>query len=78
MRILAFVNYLTGALVLQDLVTSGHEVVGVVQFPEDPTRPLPGPEYSVRDVAYRNFLPVYTVRPEQINTTPFVRVGRKL
>ncbi len=78
MRVLTFVNYLTGALVLQDLVDAGEEVVGVVQFPEDPSRPLPGPEYSVREVAYRSFLPVYTVRPDQINTTPFVSVVRKL
>ena len=78
MRVLTFVNYLTGALVLQDLVDAGHEVVGVVQFPEDPSRQLPGPEYSVRETAYRNFLPVYTTRPDQINTTPFVNVVRKL
>jgi methionyl-tRNA formyltransferase len=78
MRVLTFVNYLTGALVLQDLVDAGEEVVGVVQFPEDPSRALPGPEYSVREVAHRNFLPVYTVRPDQINTDPFVAVVRKL
>lgn len=78
MRVLTFVNYLTGALVLQHLVDVGEEVVGVVCFPEQPGRPLPSPEYSVREVAYRNFLPVYTVRPEQINTTPFVEVVRRL
>src|SRR5512140_903817 len=77
MRVLTFVNYLTGALVLQDLVDAGEDVV-VAQFPEDPSRPLPGPEYSVREVAYRNFLPVYTVRPDQINTAPFVSVVREL
>ena len=43
MRVLTFVNYLTGALVLQDLVDAEEEVVGVVQFPEDSSRPLPGP-----------------------------------
>jgi len=78
MRILTFANYLTGALVLQDLIDAEKEVVGVVQFPEDSSRSLPGPEYSVREVAYRNFLPVYTVRPDQINTTLFVSVVRKL
>ena len=78
MRVVTFVSYLTGALVLQHLVDAGEEVVGVVCFPEDPSRPLPSPEYSVREVAYRNFLPVYTVRPDQINTTPFVNVVRRL
>ena len=78
MRVLTFVNYLTGALVLQDLVDAGHDVVGVVCFPENPSQVLPSPEYSVREVAYRNFLPVYTVRPDQINTAPFVAVARKL
>lgn len=78
MRVLTFVNYLTGALVLQRLVDAGEEIVGVVCMPENPAFPLPSLEYSVRETANRNFLPVYTVRSEQINTTPFVRVVRRL
>jgi len=76
-RIIAFVNWLTGALVLQDLVDAGHAVVGVVLYPPELEFPTPAPKYSVRETAWKNLLPTYTVPPERINKD-FVPVVRKL
>ena len=76
-RIITFVNWLTGALVLQGLVDEGHDIVGVVLFPPDMEFKVPAPEYSVKETAWKNLLPTYTVHPERINRD-FVDVVRRL
>jgi methionyl-tRNA formyltransferase len=76
-RIITFVNLYTGALVLQDLVNAGHEVVGVVLFPPDMESKVPAPEFSVRETGWKNLLPTYTVHPDRMNKE-FVDVVRRL
>ena len=77
MRVVAIVNALTGALCVQEMVDQGDEVVAVVT---DPSDPYPGiqPGWSVKEVADRNYLPVYQPVPREINGPAFVEQMRKL
>ncbi len=77
MRVIAIVNAKTGALCVQEMVDHGDEVVAVVCLPEDP---WPGiePGWSVKEVATRNYLPVYQPPSPEINSPAFVDQMRKL
>jgi methionyl-tRNA formyltransferase len=77
MRVIAIVNAKTGALCVQEIVDQGDEVVAVICLPEDP---WPGiePGWSVKEVATRNFLPVYQPPPREVNNPRFVEQMRKL
>lgn len=77
MRVVAIVNGYTGALLLQELVDQGDEVVGVVTSPDDP-RPGQSPKMSVKLTADKNLLPVYQPPYDCINTEEFVALLRKL
>ena len=77
MRVVAILNALTAALCVQEMVDQGDEVVAVVT---DPSDPYPGiqPGWSVKEVADRNYLPVYQTVPKEINSPRFVEQMRKL
>jgi methionyl-tRNA formyltransferase len=77
MRVIAIVNAKTGALCVQEIVDQGDEVVAVICLPEDP---WPGiePGWSVKEVATRNYLPVYQLPPREVNSPGFVEQMRKL
>jgi methionyl-tRNA formyltransferase len=77
MRVIAIVNAKTGALCVQEMVDQGDEVVAVVCLPEDP---WPGiePDWSVKEVATRNYLPCYQPPPKEVNKPEFVTQMRKL
>ena len=77
MRVVAILNARTGALCVQEMVDQGDEVVAVVT---DPSDPYPGilPGWSVKEVADRNYLPVYQPVPREINSPAFVEQMRKL
>jgi methionyl-tRNA formyltransferase len=77
MRVVAIVNAKTGALCVQEMVDQGDEVIAVVCLPEDP---WPGiePGWSVKEVATRNFLPLYQPPPPEVNNPRFVEQMRKL
>jgi methionyl-tRNA formyltransferase len=76
-RVIAIVNAMTGALCVQEMVDQGDYIVAVVCLPEDP---WPGiePGWSVKEVATRNYLPLYQPPPPEVNSPGFVEQMRKL
>jgi methionyl-tRNA formyltransferase len=77
MRVIAIVNAKTGALCIQEMVNQGDEVVAVIT---DPSDPYPGqePGWSVKEVATRNYLPLYQPSPREVNSPGFVAAMKKL
>jgi len=74
MRIVTMVNWNIGVKYLKELIKMGENLVGVVVWPEDPPSGYPLDDYSVRKVAFENYLPVYRPMPKEINTPKFIKI----
>jgi len=74
MRIVTMVNWNVGVRYLKELIRMKEDIVGVVVWPEDPPSGYPLDGYSVRKVAFENYLPVYQPMPKEINTPKFIKL----
>ena len=63
-------------LYIDELLSAGDEITGVVAWPDDGGWHVP-PEYDVRSKAFRHYLPLYEPDPKKLNSPEFVEVIRK-
>jgi methionyl-tRNA formyltransferase len=80
-RVLLITYHYMGVLYINELLSAGDEIVGVVNWPGN-TGFNQGwyvpPEYDVRAKAFQHYLPLYEPDPQQLNSPEFVEVIRRL
>lgn len=76
-RVFLITSHYMGVLYIDELLSAGEEIVGVVAWPDDGGWYVPV-EYDVRTKAFKHYLPLYEPDPNDLNSPEFVEVIRRL